>query len=234
MTCGRHGNANLRCMIHHVARAVLSQNSPFLAIFQKAAARAYTRVQRGSSRANAFRTGLDVRSSRKSFDPITHPRCAFPKDDRFLHFDSVPSRNVKFASPRRLSGRLQARYRLVGDYSPSARAESAPLLPVFSDIPSHQSLDTGDASNKESFANSPFDSLEHAPTSSTAPPLILPKVHDDTPQSSVHHGRYSLSRRLLRLYMSSPHLSIQSLISYHNTFPDQQSSRSYNLLLRLA
>ena len=106
-----------------------------------------------------------------------------------------------------------------------------------------QTQNTGDTSNKESLTNSRVDSLEHAPTSSTTieddPLSILPEVHDDTPQSavtksSVHHGHYSLYRRLLHLYMSSPHVSIQSLVSYHNTFPDQQSSRSYNLLLRLA
>ena len=154
------------------------------------------------------------------------------------------------------------RCRLVRHYSSPARAESAPLLPVFSDTPSYyarekvkkrlplsqknqqyqrtrnvlmQTQNTGDTSNKES--------LEHGPTSSTAleddPSSILHEVHDDTPlsavtKSSVHHRHYSLSQRLLHLYMSSPHLSIQSLVSYHNTLPDQQSSRSYNLLLRLA
>lgn len=106
-----------------------------------------------------------------------------------------------------------------------------------------QTPNTGDKSNKESLTKSRVDSLERARASSTAleddPPSILPEVRDDAPQpavtkSSVHHGHYSLSKRLLHLYMSSPHLSIQSLVSYHNTFPDRQSSRSYNLLLRLA
>jgi hypothetical protein len=106
-----------------------------------------------------------------------------------------------------------------------------------------QTPNTGGTSNKESPTNSRVDSLEHTRTSSTAleddPPSILSEVRDDTSQSavtksSVHHGHYSLSQRLLRLYMSSPHVSIQSLVSYHNTFPDQQSSRSFNLLLRLA
>ena len=106
-----------------------------------------------------------------------------------------------------------------------------------------QTPNTGDTSNKESLTNSRDDSLEHARASSTAleddSPSILPEVHDDTSQSavtksSVHHGHYSLSQRLLRLYKCFPHVSIQSLVSYHNSFPDQQSSRSYNLLLRLA
>jgi hypothetical protein len=106
-----------------------------------------------------------------------------------------------------------------------------------------QTPNTGDTSNKESLTNSRVDSLEHARTFSTAleddPLSISPKVHDDASQSavtksSVHHNHYSLSQRLLHLYMSSPHVSIQSLVSYHNTFPDQRSSRSYNLLLRLA
>jgi hypothetical protein len=156
----------------------------------------------------------------------------------------------------------------VRHYSSPARAESAPLLPVLSasyyarekvkkryprrlnNKQYHpprdvlvQTPNTGNTSNKESLTNSRVDSLEHAPTSSTAveddPPSISPEVHDDTPRSavtksSVHHGHYSLSRRLLHIYMSSPHVSIQSLVSYHNTFPDQRSSRSYNLLLRLA
>ena len=38
----------------------------------------------------------------------------------------------------------------------------------------------------------------------------------------------------MRLYTSSPQPSIQNLILFHDTFPDQQSSRTYNLLLRLA
>jgi hypothetical protein len=106
-----------------------------------------------------------------------------------------------------------------------------------------QTPNTGDTSNKESLTNSRVDSLEHAPTSSTAleddPLSNLPEVHDNTSQSgvtksSVHHGHYSLHRHLLHLYTSSPYVSIQSLVSYHNTFPDQQSSQSYNLLLRLA
>jgi hypothetical protein len=66
-----------RCMIHRVARSALSHHSPFLHIFQQAAARAYIRVQCGSNRANAFDTGLGD-TSRESFDPISHPRCAFP------------------------------------------------------------------------------------------------------------------------------------------------------------
>ena len=107
-----------------------------------------------------------------------------------------------------------------------------------------QTPNIGGTSNKESLTDSRVDSLEHTPTSSTVlddnPLSNLPKVYDDTSQSavtkksSVHHGHYSLSQYLLHLYMSPRHVSIQSLVSYHNTFPDQQSSRSYNLLLRLA
>ncbi|KAF8507026.1 hypothetical protein F5888DRAFT_63555 [Russula emetica] len=240
-------------MLNRVARSALAHHTPFLHIFQQAAARAYIRVQCGGSRANSFDTGLGDTSSRESFDPISHPR------------------NVKLASPRRLSGNLPVRCRLVRHYSSPTRAKSAPLLPVFSDTPSYcarekvkkrlplsqkknqrnqppryvlmQTPNAGDTSNKESLTNSRVDSLEHAPTSSTPfeddPPSILPEVHDDTSRSavtksSVHHSHNSLSQRLLRLYMSSPHVSIQSLVSYHNTFPDQQSSRSFNLLLRLA
>ena len=75
----------LGCMINHVARSALSHHSPFLHIFQQAAARAYIRIQRGSSRASAFDTGLGETSSQESFDPKSHPRCAFiSKDDFFL------------------------------------------------------------------------------------------------------------------------------------------------------
>ncbi|KAI9445118.1 hypothetical protein H4582DRAFT_885292 [Lactarius indigo] len=44
----------------------------------------------------------------------------------------------------------------------------------------------------------------------------------------------SLSKQLLHLYMTTPHTPIQSLVTYHSSFPDMQSTRSYNLLLRLA
>ena len=105
-----------------------------------------------------------------------------------------------------------------------------------------QTPTTGDANDKESLTNSRVDSLEHAPIPSRAleddPLSISPGIHDTSQssvtKSSVHHGLHSLSRHLLHLYMSYPHVSIQSLVSYHNMFPDQQSSRSYNLLLRLA
>jgi hypothetical protein len=105
-----------------------------------------------------------------------------------------------------------------------------------------QTSTTGDASNKESFTNSRVDSLEHAPTSlidlEDQPLSYSPEIQDTSQsaitKSSIHRCHYSLSRRLLDLYISSPYVSIQSLVSYHNSFPDQQSSRSYNLLLRLA
>lgn len=69
----------LRCMVNYVARSALSYHSPFLHIFQQAAARAYIRVRCGGSQANAFDTGLGDSFSRASFDPISDPRCAFPR-----------------------------------------------------------------------------------------------------------------------------------------------------------
>ncbi len=105
-----------------------------------------------------------------------------------------------------------------------------------------QTPTTGDASNKESLTNSRVDSLEHAPTSlidlEDKPLSCSPEIQDTSQsaitKSSIHRGHCSLSQRLLHLYISSPYVSIQSLVSHHNSFPDQQSSRSYNLLLRLA
>jgi hypothetical protein len=149
-------------------------------------------------------------------------------------------------SGRRLSGNSPGRCRLLRHYSSRAQAESVPLLPVFGGLPPRdvliQTPISSDTRNKESLADSPVDFLDHAPTFSTAleddPLSVLPNIHDNSQRvvkkSGIHHGHYSLFQRLMHLYTSSPHASIQSLVLYHGTFPDQQSSRSYNLLLRLA
>lgn len=68
--------------------------------------------------------------------------------------------------------------------------------------------------------------------------LKLPKIHD-TPRhpvtrSSICNREDSLTQRLYHLYTSFPHLSVKSLVAHHDEFPDLQSSRSYNFLLRLA
>jgi hypothetical protein len=161
------------------------------------------------------------------------------------------------------------RCRLLRRYSSRAGAESAPLLPVFSDLPSRyprgkinkrlslsrksqrhqlprdvlvQSPTSGDTGNKEYFPDSYIDSLVHESTSSTAleddPLSILSEIDDASlsavTKSRIHRGHYSLFQRLRHLYMSYPNASIRYLVSYHDAFPDQQSSRSYNLLLRLA
>ena len=106
-----------------------------------------------------------------------------------------------------------------------------------------QTPSTDDTGNKECLPNFPDDFLVHEPEFSAAledDPLSISAEIDDILQSaavtksSIHHGYYSLSQRLKNLYMSYPHASIRSLVSYHDAFPDQQSSRSYNLLLRLA
>lgn len=81
-----------KCMIHHVARSAVSYHSPFLHIFQNAAARAFIRVQCGTSPTNLFVTGSSTNtSSRESFEPITHPRCAFPRITVFPSFFRAPS-----------------------------------------------------------------------------------------------------------------------------------------------
>ena len=86
-------------------------------------------------------------------------------------------------------------------------------------------------------------SLDRAPTLST---LLedhpAPNSPDTYPASSKNRPAVmpstcredSLFKRLLHFYMSSPHTPIQSLVAYHRSFPDMQSTRSYNLLLRLA
>jgi hypothetical protein len=97
-------------------------------------------------------------------------------------------------------------------------------------------------SDTKNLANTWIDSVDHVPTSSTAleddPLSNLSEIYDTSrsavTKSSIRHAQCPLSQSLLHLYMSSHHAPIQSLVSYHNTFPDQQSSQSYNLLLRLA
>ena len=91
----------------------------------------------------------------------------------------------------------------------------------------------------------PIDSLDRVPTLS-----ILPE--DYLVQNSLNSLTYldsskkrpavvsspscedSLFKRLLHFYMSSPNTPIWSLVAYHSSFPGMQSTRSYNLLLRLA
>ena len=112
--------------------------------------------------------------------------------------------------------------------------------------PSHgfpiQATVAGGTMNAKSLCNPQVDLLDHASTPSTTfeddPPSISREINDvsqlPVTKSGIRNHDDPLSRRLLRLYTSSPHVSIQSLVSYHDTFPDQQSSRSYNFLLRLA
>lgn len=158
--------------------------------------------------------------------------------------------NASRDSGRRLSGNPPGRCRLLRHYSSRAQAESAPLIPVFGDLPSSypphevpiQIPTASDTRNKEILADSPVDFLDHAPTLSTALEddllSVLPDIQDNSQRavkkSRIHHRPYSLYQRLMRLYLSCPPPSIQSLILFHGTFPDRQTSRSYNLLLRLA
>ena len=146
-------------------------------------------------------------------------------------------------------------------YSSRAPDVLAPILPVFSDTLFRRSRRTVmrpslvDQNNLP--LRSPRDvtihtattrrhliySLDRAPTLST---LLedhpAPNSPDTYPASSKNRPAVmpstcredSLFKRLLHFYMSSPHTPIQSLVAYHRSFPDMQSTRSYNLLLRLA
>jgi len=149
-------------------------------------------------------------------------------------------------------------------YSTRVPDVPAPILPVFNGIPFRRSGETVmkhplfDQKNlplrsphdvtiqTAATRRRPIDSLDQAPTLSTL-------LEDHPAPNSSHLFAYpdgsgkrpaamsgacrdedSLFKRLLHFYMSSPHISIQSLVAYHGSFPEIQSTRSYNLLLRLA
>ena len=76
---------------------------------------------------------------------------------------------------------------------------------------------------EEHLASHPPDSLTYSDGLKKRPAEISSARRED-----------SLFKRLLHLYMSSPHTPIRSLVAYHSSFPDMQSTRSYNLLLQLA
>ena len=105
-----------------------------------------------------------------------------------------------------------------------------------------QTAVTSNAANSAP-TKSRVDVLDHFVSPSTVldddgPQSIPPEVHD-TPRRpatglSICNREDSLIRRLHHLYTSLPHTSVQSLVTYHDTFPDLQSSRSYNFLLRVA
>jgi hypothetical protein len=152
---------------------------------------------------------------------------------------------------------------LLRHYSSRASAKSAPSLPVFNDIPSLKPQEnlkkfslTGrkpqrfqspqnvlrDTPHGSSPSTSQVDFLGQALTRSTAlEDSLIPTSPDlrGTSQPSVTMSSAGghedlLARRLRDLYLTSPHLSIQSLVSYHASFSYEQSTRSYNLLLQLA
>jgi hypothetical protein len=153
--------------------------------------------------------------------------------------------------------------RLLRQYSSRAPAGSAPSLPVFNDISSpnpkgnfkRRSLISQkpqrwqsphnvlrETAHGASTSNSQVDFLGQALTPPAAledgPVLNSPDLRDTSQpsatMSSTHVCEDSLTRRLRHLYLSSPHASIQSLMLYHDSFSDMQSTQSYNLLLRLA
>jgi len=242
-------------MVNNVARLALLHHSPFLHIFQDAAARAYIRVQCSSS---SLHTGPRISTSANSFYFMNHPRCALPRMTVFS--DSQRTfRRLKSPSPSNLLVQCSR----VRHYSSQAQPIPAPLLPVFplkrnvkkrstlsqknqglgsSSVPM-QPMTTGDTLNAAPLSNSRVDSLDRATTPletlSDDAPSISPVTHNSSTKfpittSNTLKGGDSLSEQLIHLYMSSPQASIQSLISYHNTFPNLQSTRSYNFLLQLA
>ncbi len=77
--------------------------------------------------------------------------------------------------------------------------------------------------SKDQSASRSQNSFTH-PDSWEKHPVVKPSTQCKDP----------LSKQLLHFYMSFPHIPIQSLVAYHSSFPGIQSTRSYNLLLRLA
>jgi hypothetical protein len=149
---------------------------------------------------------------------------------------------------------------LLRHYSSRALAKSAPILPVFNHIPSLKPKEnfkklslTGrnpqrfqspqnvlrKTAHGSSTANSQVDFLGQALTALEDSPIPTSSDLRDTSQPSVTMSgagghEDSLTRRLRHFYLTSPHVSIQSLVSYHASFSKMQSTRSYNLLLQLA
>ena len=123
-------------MVNHVARLTASYQSPFLHIFQDAAARAYLRVQCGGIPVASSNSGPSTdSSSRKSIDSTNHLRYALP----WMVVISVSQsilRHSKISSPLRSCNNLPVQCRFLRRYSSRAQADSAPLLPVFNDFPS--------------------------------------------------------------------------------------------------
>ncbi|KAF8269349.1 hypothetical protein EI94DRAFT_1785431 [Lactarius quietus] len=149
-------------------------------------------------------------------------------------------------------------------YSSRAPDVPAPVLPVFNDIPFRrprrtvminplfdqknrplQSSRDVTAQTAATRRRRPIDFLHRTPTLSTLPedhpvpnppnsftsPASLKKCPAVMPSACRED---SLFKRVLHFYMSSPRTPIQSLVAYHSSLPDMQSTRSYNLLLRLA
>jgi hypothetical protein len=216
-------------MTNHVSPSHITPRSCIF-IFQQAAARAYIRVQCGSNRANAFDTGLvGDTSSRESLDPVSHPRCAFPRMSVFsVLTECLQECQSCFPS----LGDSRAIYQC---HQPEQNRLVSSLY-VFSDIPSYcarervkkrlpfspknqryhwqpprdvlmQTPNSGDTSNKEShkFSSRLSGTRSCLPIALEDDPLsISPEVHDDTSQSAVtksnvHQSHYSPSQRLLHL-----------------------------------
>lgn len=250
-------------MLNHVARSAILHHPPFQTIFQEAAARAYSRVQTGRSPINVLRPGPSTEvSSRDIHVPIISIPCAVLRMIDFSRF-SHSTFSIRKPSCWRFCSNLTVQRGLLRHYSSRAPPQSAPTLPVFSAIPSlrpkgkskkrsfisqkgqqFQSplLVLRDTAGGPSLSNSEIDFLDQALSPSTAledNPMPTPLDLRNTSQpsvtiSSTHCRNDSLSRQLHHLYLSSPHASIQSLVSYHDSFPDRQSTWSYNLLIRLS
>lgn len=199
--------------------------------------------------------------SRKSIEPTDPLRYASPWMVVFSLSQST-LRHSKSSSPPRPCNILPVQCRFLRRYSSRAQADTVPLndfpsLPLRGHLkvrsllgensqrprPSRgglmQTTVTGETTNSASPSNSRVDvpavtsrALDDGPRS------ISPEVHDASrppvTRLTIRNRKDTLIERLVHLYMTSPHISIRSLVAYHATFPSLQSSHSYNFLLRLA
>ncbi|KAI0304807.1 hypothetical protein BC826DRAFT_978320 [Russula brevipes] len=222
-------------MTNYVARLAASYHPSFLHIFQQAAARAYVRVRRDTNHsAPSIAT-----SFRKSVD-------------RPWRLQSSSA-----SSPQRFRSNLPVQRRFSRHYSSRAQAEPTPLHALLNGLHSNHNrrnvqkhpLRGQKNQRPQSSRDIPLQTKSAGETTNSAAPAPsiipqdtslsgLPEDHDvsrhPVAKSSISNRENWLSQRLRQLFMSSPHASIQSLMSYHSTFPDLQTSRSYNFLLWLA
>ncbi len=213
-------------------------------------------------RAYSSLTSLIPRPSTEGYAPINLMRCATDIVRRHDSFSSFPFR-LRRSSTSRLCSESTVQRTFLRRYSSRAPAVPTPVLPVFNDTPFRRSRGAVMKHPLSNLKNLPLRSPRNVPiqTATTRchpvnspdralPPSTLLEDHPApySPNSFTYPDSLkkrravissarcedSLSKRLLHFYMSSPHTPIQSLVEYHSSLPDMQSTRSYNLLLRLA